>query len=69
MVFAYGIPSYAQFNTIGRVSPNRITKKQKPQETSREVPGDSIVVNDSIATYNNSIVGDSTQREFPTDST
>ena len=69
MVCAYGIPSYAQFNTIGRVSPNRIVKKQKPQETSTEVPGDSIVGNDSIATYNNSIVGASTQRESPTDST
>ena len=69
MVCAYGVPSYAQFNTIGRVSPNRIVKKQKPQETSREVPGDSIVSNDSIATNNNIMVGDSSLNALNADST
>lgn len=69
MVCAYAIPTYAQFNTIGRVSPNRITQKHNPQETPCEVPGDSIVANDSIATYNNIMVGDSCIYDMPTDST
>ena len=69
IVCAYAIPSYAQFNTIGRVTPNRVVTKQKPQETPNEVAGDSIVSNDSIATYNNRMVGDSSLNAFDADST
>ena len=69
IVCAYDIPSYAQFNTIGRVTPNRVVTKQKPQETPNEVPGDSIVSNDSIATYNNRMVADSSLNAFDADST